>query len=140
MRDRQRLDAAISSYTALERDLSDNIELIGMGEAENDQDIVTEAEKALLILHKRVQRLEGHAVTPAAFWKPSNREPRRQMSIRPLALRAEAAPIFSPMKMTGRSVQVSGRRKILLAPALVTTPLLLLGAWTLSVLSAPQIF
>ena len=62
MRDRQRLDAAISSYTALERDLGDNIELIDMGEAEDDQDIVTEAEKALSNLHKRVQRLEAEAL------------------------------------------------------------------------------
>ena len=47
MRDRQVLSDAIDGYTALAQDLADQRELIGMGEAEGDAEIVAEAEAAL---------------------------------------------------------------------------------------------
>jgi len=47
MRERTKLDEAISGYLSLEAELNDNIELIEMGEAEGDGDIIQEAETAL---------------------------------------------------------------------------------------------
>ena len=47
MRDRQGLMDAVEGIDALERDLSDNVELIGLGEAEGDAEVVAEAERAL---------------------------------------------------------------------------------------------
>ncbi len=47
MRERQKLDDAIGGYKALESALGDNVELIELGEAEGDEDIVAEAEQAL---------------------------------------------------------------------------------------------
>ncbi len=47
MRERQQLDTSISRYRRLESQLSDNVELIEMGEADGDEDIITEAETAL---------------------------------------------------------------------------------------------
>ena len=61
MRERTRLDNQISGVRKLETDLSDQIELIAMAEAENDNDLVTEAESALLALKAdvRVRELES---------------------------------------------------------------------------------
>jgi peptide chain release factor 2 len=50
MRERQQLLDAISTYKLIESGLRDNVELIEMGEAENDAEIVTEAEAALRAL------------------------------------------------------------------------------------------
>src|ERR1700722_7186095 len=50
MRERTHLDVAIRGYRELENGLKDNIEMIGMAEAENDQAIVTEAENNLFKL------------------------------------------------------------------------------------------
>jgi len=47
MRERTHLDQAIRGYRELENGLNDNIEMIKMAEAENDQGMVTEAEGAL---------------------------------------------------------------------------------------------
>jgi len=47
MRERTKLDEAISTYLTLEAELDDNLELIEMGEAEGDEDVVREAETAL---------------------------------------------------------------------------------------------
>jgi peptide chain release factor 2 len=47
MRERQMLVDAIASYEGLSRDLRDNVELIELGEMEDDVDIVSEAEAAL---------------------------------------------------------------------------------------------
>ena len=47
MRERTHLDEAISGYLSLESTLNDSLELIEMGEAEGDEEIVTEAEEAL---------------------------------------------------------------------------------------------
>ncbi len=47
MRDRQGLMDSIEGIEALDRELSDNVEMIGMGETEDDAEIVAEAEAAL---------------------------------------------------------------------------------------------
>ena len=62
MRERQVLVDKISNVEALERDLRDNIELIGMGEAEGDADIVAEAEAALKALRNKAAQKEIEAL------------------------------------------------------------------------------
>ncbi len=62
MRRRQALDEAITSYVNLERDLTDNIELIELGEQENDADVVAEAETALEALKGEAQKREVAAL------------------------------------------------------------------------------
>ena len=47
MRERQMLMDAVETYRRIERDLTDNAELIELGEAEGDEEIVAEAEKSL---------------------------------------------------------------------------------------------
>lgn len=47
MRERQQLDDGINGVRALEQQLTDNIELIELGEEEGDADVVREAEEAL---------------------------------------------------------------------------------------------
>ncbi|EWY39952.1 peptide chain release factor 2 [Skermanella stibiiresistens SB22] len=58
MRERTHLDTAVGGYRALERELSDSIELIEMGEAEGDQTVVTDAENTLLALKAKAAKLE----------------------------------------------------------------------------------
>jgi len=50
MRERQAILDQLSTYRLIETGLSENVELIEMGEAENDAEIVTEAESALKAL------------------------------------------------------------------------------------------
>jgi peptide chain release factor 2 len=56
MRDRQRLADQIAVVEELERELSDQTELIELGEAEGDAAVVTEAEAALTALGKSVEK------------------------------------------------------------------------------------
>ncbi len=56
MRERTRLDSAIAGYRELETDLADTIELIELGEADGDSDVVEEAEQALSDLHREAQK------------------------------------------------------------------------------------
>jgi len=56
MRERQHLDDSINGLKRLEAQLSDNLELIEMGEEEGDSAIVTEAEAALKELRTEVTR------------------------------------------------------------------------------------
>ena len=58
MRERQQLDDGINGLRALERDLSDNLELIELGEMEGDKSVVKEAEDALRGLKDRVNALQ----------------------------------------------------------------------------------
>jgi peptide chain release factor 2 len=58
MRERTRLDASISGCNRLDQELSDTLELIEMGEAEGDADIVTDAETSLNALLAEAQRLK----------------------------------------------------------------------------------
>ena len=61
MRERQMLVDAVASYKALSQELSDNVELIELGEMEDDADVVTEAEEALkaLVAKAAEQELEA---------------------------------------------------------------------------------
>jgi peptide chain release factor 2 len=52
MRERTQLENGIKAVDDVGRDLSDNIELLEMGEAEDDSEVVSEAEKAIVALHK----------------------------------------------------------------------------------------
>ena len=62
MRERQQLDDQMSSVTKVETDLNDAIELIELGEMEDDADVVAEAESGLadmleMIARKQVETL-----------------------------------------------------------------------------------
>jgi len=52
MRDRQMLVDAMGSYESIRQDLADNVELIALGEMEDDAEVVAEAEAALKKLEK----------------------------------------------------------------------------------------
>lgn len=62
MRDRQALDDAIKSYDALKQDMTDNVELIELGEMEDDAEVVEEAEKALEVLKATAAKKELEAL------------------------------------------------------------------------------
>ncbi len=58
MRERTRVEERIACIDDLERDLSDNVELLELGEAEGDADVVSEAETALLRMGEDAQKAE----------------------------------------------------------------------------------
>jgi len=62
MRDRQVLVDAIARHDGMAQELSDNIELIEMGEAEGDEGVVTEAETALKKLRDTAGKAEIEAL------------------------------------------------------------------------------
>ena len=62
MRERQKLADGIEGYKALATALSDNAELIEMGEAEDDAEIVAEAEKALARVRTEAAARETEAL------------------------------------------------------------------------------
>ena len=62
MRERQKLADGIDGYKALATALSDNTELIGMGESEDDAEIVAEAEIALAKLRAEASAREVEAL------------------------------------------------------------------------------
>jgi peptide chain release factor 2 len=62
MRDRQTLVDKMDTYTGLKQDLADNIELIAMGEAEDDADIVSEAETTIRALREKSAQKELEAL------------------------------------------------------------------------------
>jgi len=62
MRERQALVDAIDICNNVARDLEDNIEMIALGEAENDDEVVTDAENALKALKKYAAQKELEAL------------------------------------------------------------------------------
>jgi len=58
MRERTQLEQALGTFSKLENDLEDAITLINLGEAEDDQACITEAEELLASLGKRVSKAE----------------------------------------------------------------------------------
>jgi peptide chain release factor 2 len=58
MRERNTLDAQVTTYRELERDLNDNVEMIELAEAEGDADMVAEAEKTLAGVKSKAAALE----------------------------------------------------------------------------------
>jgi peptide chain release factor 2 len=61
MQERTALGDALEAVRRIERELSDQVEMIALGEAEKDQAVVAEAEAAIAALHKEVEqrRLEA---------------------------------------------------------------------------------
>ena len=62
MRERQMLVDAMGRYTGMKQELSDNIELIELGEMEDDAEVVAEAEAALKTLQERAAQAEIEAL------------------------------------------------------------------------------
>ena len=62
MRERQQLDDRISSVRRIQQDLDDNVELIELGEAEDDASVVSDAEETLADLQKEVARQQIEAL------------------------------------------------------------------------------
>ena len=62
MRDRQMLVDSMATFTSIQQELSDNIELIELGEMEEDEEVVTEAEEALKALAKKAAAKELEAL------------------------------------------------------------------------------
>ncbi|KAF0677629.1 peptide chain release factor 2 [Profundibacterium mesophilum] len=62
MRDRQNLVDTMERYTAMARELSDNVELIELGEAEEDAEVIAEAEAALKTLRMSAEKAEIEAL------------------------------------------------------------------------------
>ncbi len=62
MRERQMLVDAIETCESIEQDLSDNIELIELGELEDDADVIDDAQAALNSLAKRAAKKELDAL------------------------------------------------------------------------------
>ncbi|MEO9781407.1 MAG: peptide chain release factor 2 [Sedimentitalea sp.] len=62
MRDRQNLVDAMETYESIKRDMSDNVEMIELGEMEDDQEVVTDAENALKALAVKAAQKELEAL------------------------------------------------------------------------------
>ncbi|MCM2561171.1 peptide chain release factor 2 [Lutimaribacter sp. EGI FJ00015] len=62
MRDRQALVDSIETFESIRQELSDNVELIEMGEMEEDEEVVAEAEAALKALAKKATARELEAL------------------------------------------------------------------------------
>ena len=62
MRDRQMLVDRIAVHDGIKQDLTDNVELIELGEMENDAEVVAEAEAALKALRARAAEKELEAL------------------------------------------------------------------------------
>jgi len=62
MRDRQMLVDALETHDTIQQDLSDNVELIELGEMEEDDEVVSEAETAIKSLAKKAADKELEAL------------------------------------------------------------------------------
>jgi len=62
MRERQALESALDTYSALQQRLADNIELMEMAEAEGEDEVVADAQDALKALRQDVQKHEVEAL------------------------------------------------------------------------------
>lgn len=62
MRERQSLLDAVSTYNSIKQDLADNIELIELGEMEDDAEVITDAEEALKSLADKAAEKELEAL------------------------------------------------------------------------------
>ena len=62
MHERTRLETGITSVDEIETELSDNVELIELGEAEEDDDVVVEAEAAIADLAGKVEKARLQAL------------------------------------------------------------------------------
>lgn len=62
MRERQSLVDAIDTYKSIKQDLTDNIELIELGEMEEDEEVITDAEETLKALKEKAAKKELEAL------------------------------------------------------------------------------
>ena len=62
MRERQMLVDAMETYNGINQDMADNIELIEMGEMEDDAEVVAEAEESLSVLADKAAKKELEAL------------------------------------------------------------------------------
>jgi peptide chain release factor 2 len=62
MRDRQMLVDAMATYDGIAQELTDNVELIEMGEMEGDAEIITDAEVAITALREKAAKKELEAL------------------------------------------------------------------------------
>ncbi len=62
MRDRQQLVDAMEGYTSMKAELDDNVELIELGEMEDDAEVVADAEAALMALVEKAAAKELEAL------------------------------------------------------------------------------
>ncbi|MGC3937031.1 peptide chain release factor 2 [Roseobacter sp. EG26] len=62
MRDRQNLVDAMATYDSIKQDLTDNIELIELGEMEEDAEVIADAEAALKALAEKAAQKELEAL------------------------------------------------------------------------------
>ena len=62
MRERQGLVDAMETYDRIKTDMSDNVELIELGEMEDDEDVISEAEAALKALSEVAAKKELEAL------------------------------------------------------------------------------
>jgi peptide chain release factor 2 len=62
MRERQQLESALVSFERLAREVTENVELVALGEEEGDETIVAEAEAALGRLHQEAHKREVEAL------------------------------------------------------------------------------
>ena len=58
MRQRQGVEESLNAFERLERELNDNVDLIELGEMEEDAEVAAEAEKALVGLRRETQKRE----------------------------------------------------------------------------------
>ena len=61
MRERNRLEGAINGIESIKQELTEQVEMIALAEAEDDSGVLAEAEAALLAL--REHSAERHALT-----------------------------------------------------------------------------
>ncbi|MBO9464721.1 peptide chain release factor 2 [Tropicibacter sp. R15_0] len=62
MRDRQLLVDAMETYTSIKQEMSDNVEMIELGEMEEDDEVVKDAEEALTALVEKAAKKELEAL------------------------------------------------------------------------------
>jgi len=62
MRERQMLVDAMETYNGISREMNDNVELIELGEMEEDEEVVSEAERALKALAEKAAQKELEAL------------------------------------------------------------------------------
>jgi len=62
MRERQRIESALSAFDNIVRELDDHVALIELGEEEGDEHVVAEAEKALARLRQEAHKREVEAL------------------------------------------------------------------------------
>ena len=65
MRERTRLEGRLVRIDEITQDLNDNLTLIELGEAEEDEAVIAEAEAALTRLQKAADRAEDATAKPA---------------------------------------------------------------------------